>query len=176
MDTDIVEAFKQLMADPQPVYLELLKTDAWTLLTPIQIASKHPYAKDSPTLKKAVRVAKMIYTLIAGYSDILLEVSDAGWKNKKSIFPVQVFLSEIKKLENQYITLELTKYQVYCLVAAIQLAYRHPDYKDTALANYNKKIADQLKSAIPEGVLQVLIESGWDSRFDKFSDKKGFGV
>lgn len=175
MDIEFIKAYEELQQDPQPVNLVLSKIDAWMLLTPIQIASKHPKGKNLPTIKKAVRIGKALQTLTVGDSSILNDVADSGWSNKAPKCSPQQLQSEFTYLKNGEVTISLSKYEVWCVILAGQLANRHQDYANTSLSRANKETFDQLESAIPNGILSTLLRSGWDTRLDQPIDRKGFG-
>lgn len=175
MDEEFLKAFNELKADPQPIYLVLPKAEAWLLLTPIQLASKHSHSKESYVIKKATKIGRAIQTLIVGDSKTLAEVANAGWVGKEPRVSAQKFKAEMARAQIKEINLTLTKEEVWCLVATIQLAHRHPEYQNTRAARYCKDLLDQLATAIPEGILSTLVKAGWDTRLDQPIQKKGFG-
>lgn len=175
MDKEFVEAYEALQKDPQPVNLTLRKSEAWLLLTPIQLTSKHTHSKNSAIIQKAIKVGKAIQTLLVGDSKILTEVADAGWQGRAPKVSLPKFQAEFSYFDKEEIKLQLTKEQVWCVIASSQLAHRHPEYACTHAAQSNKQILDQLLAAIPEGILSAIAKAGWDTRLDQPIDRKGFG-
>lgn len=175
MDEEFKSAYQELLQDNQPVYLTLTKLSAWLMLTPIQLAAKHPQAKNSVFIKKAVKVAKAIETLVVSDSPTLKEVARCGWLCKEPKVSTHQFKSAFVNLPSEEISLQLSKEEVWCVLVASQLASRHPEYKNTEAARLNKIIVDQLTEAIPKGDLLTILRAGWDTRFDQPINKKGFG-
>lgn len=175
MNTDFNQAFLELQADSQPVYLTCGKVEAWMLLTPIQMASKHPEIKNSSLIKCAARCGRAIQTLIADDNEILISIAESAWENKKPKYSLQKFSTEMEKLKDEGIKISLTKFECWCLVVAGQVAARHTDYKNSQLAEKNKELFEQLQSVIPQGLLSSYLKTGWDTRFDQSIDRKGFG-
>lgn len=175
MDLEFAVAYQELVEDPQPVNLSLTKLDGWLLLTPIQLASKHPQAKNSSIIKKAIKVAKVFEALVVGNSKALKEITRCSWLGIEPKVASQEFIQEFEPLSSQEIKLQLTKEEIWCVLAASQLAARHSGYKNTNAAIQSKDILDQLTAAIPEGVLLTVLNAGWDTRFDQPLNRKGFG-
>lgn len=59
----------------------------------------------------------------------------------------------------------LTRWQCYCLVGAVQLAIRHPEFKDTTMAEMACVAARRLQAQFG-GVLGDLVELGWTMAAD----------
>lgn len=167
MDIEFAKALKKLKEDDQLVDLQLSKLEGWMLLTPVQIAFKHPKANNYTTIKKAVKLAKRIQFSVVGESSILEAVAESAWKGESPRVSLTAFRTEFMKLETQMMKLLISKEEVWCLILSTQLAFRHPEYKTTEAAKVNKKILDQLATAIPEGILSISIKAGWDTLFDR---------
>lgn len=112
---------------------------------------------------------------IVGDSETLAEVARAGWEGREPKISLKRFEAETRSISSEEITIQISKEQAWCIIAASQLAHRHPQYMHTKAAESNKKILDILATAIPEGILSMLAKSGWDTRFDQPIKKKGFG-
>lgn len=160
MDLEFALAYQELVKDPQVVNLTLTKLSGWLLVTPIQLASKHPQAKNSTTVKKALKVGEVLASLVVGDSKTLREVARCGWLGIEPKVTSQKFIEELTPLSSQEIKLQLTKEEVWCVLAASQLAYRHSGYSSTKAAKDNKEIFDQLTAAIPEGILLTTLNAG----------------
>lgn len=175
MNIDFNQAFLELQADLQPVYLTCGKIEAWMLLTPIQMASKHPQAKNFSLVKRAARCGRAIQTLIAGDNEVLINTAECAWQNKRPKYSLDKFNAEMQRLKAEEINISLTKFECWCLVVAGQVAARHPDYVNSHLAEKNRQLFKQLESVIPQGVLSDYLKTGWDSNFDQPIIRKGFG-
>lgn len=72
--------FRVLCEDKQPVILELTKLQAWSLLSQLQLALRHPENK-GPTSDIAREIAGAIQEKIAT-SPALAEVARRGWDKR----------------------------------------------------------------------------------------------
>jgi hypothetical protein len=64
-----------------PVVLELSPVDAYTLLSQIQVALRHPENK-GPTAEGARRIARQIEELLAPPGSAMREMSERGWRGE----------------------------------------------------------------------------------------------
>ena len=80
-DGDLFKRFKAEMAkldtDPQMVILELTKTEAWALLSQIQLALRHP-GNTGHTSEYARRLARRLQEAVAN-EGAMAEVAEWGW-------------------------------------------------------------------------------------------------
>lgn len=74
------------------------------------------------------------------------------------------FVADFKALHDdpQLITLQLSKYQAWCLMAAVQLAFRHPLGRTTAPMQVATTIARDLQLDVSQTrLLAHIAELGW---------------
>lgn len=76
------------------------------------------------------------------------------------------FVGEFKALfdDTQPVIVEISKYQAWCLMAAIQLACRHPEARGKTPIEESVKIARTLQGAIAlTPRLMAVAKAGWES-------------
>jgi hypothetical protein len=78
----------------------------------------------------------------------------------------EAFVRDFKALHDdpQHIELRLSKFQAWCLLAAIQLASKHPEGGRTVPLQVSRMIARDLQEAVSQTpTLRRIAELGWTS-------------
>lgn len=165
-EAEFYKALSALYQDQQRVQAEITLAQAWSLLSTVQFAASNPLATDSDSIKRAIRAIQRLEPTIVGNSEVLQELANAGWERRVPRVPVESSVAALEQGKDD-ITLELRKSEVYCLIAAIQLAQRHQEYGTFASARISRQIAEDLQNAIaPDGILAEVLQAGWDENFD----------
>ena len=171
-DNEFHIALEELSRDEQPIHLSLTKYQGWCLLSAVQLASVHQLGKNSPTVKAAVKVIRQLESLIvAGFSELSL-AARCGWTREE--IPILVLgrvLDVMEECSNDIVMVDIQKIEAWSLIATIQLAVRHLTFSETDVAKIARSIANQLQPLIAtEGILMLLLNAGWDTRFDFVAD------
>lgn len=161
-------AFNKLAQDPQLIHLELAKYQGWCLLSAVQLAAAPTLRKNSETIKAAERIVRKLEKLIVGDSPRFALVAKAGWNREEVQVPVEEVIAVMTEQGNDVIQFEMSKVSAWCLVCTVQVAVRHPEFKDSSVGKAATDMAMQLQPAIAsEGILAIALHAGWDTRFDQ---------
>jgi hypothetical protein len=80
LDAEFVAEFNALYDDAQPIRLEISKYQAWCLMAAVQLAARHPSARETRPVSEAINIALGLQGSIAA-TPRLEAVAQAGWES-----------------------------------------------------------------------------------------------
>jgi predicted fused transcriptional regulator/phosphomethylpyrimidine kinase len=83
LDRDRLKAaLVRLHTDPQPVQIEMSKADVFALIGTVQLAGRHPNAKDSPSIQASLGLARQLIDAIAANDPDLRMLCNMGFEKQ----------------------------------------------------------------------------------------------